>query len=373
MEIPRCKRFTGYRPCVPDLVCDIDCAHIVPFRETILIVNLDALGDVLRTTSVLPGLRRRYPEALVTWVTLPRHAALFHGIDDVDRVVPFDAESALWLQALEFDLAVNFDKSVRSAGLMNAVHAREKRGFGLSPEGAIVPLNAAAEYTYRIGLDDRVKYAENTRTVPDLVCEIAEVEYVRAPYRLHLTEAEEALALQTRRAAGAGSDDLLIGVNTGASAREPAKQMPFEVQVEMLRSLARACPGAGLALLGGPAEADWNERLAFSSDVRVYVTPSEDDLRRGICHIAACDVVVTGDTAALHLALALDRYVVAWFGPTAHAEVDLFDRGEKILSSIPAGPRWADHAARAPRFPLDLDRLAEAVARVPGPAERRVR
>lgn len=371
MEIPRCKLFTGYRPCVAGWVCDADCPHIVPFSETILIVNLDALGDVLRTTSVLPGLRRRYPEALVTWVTLPRHTALFQGIDSVDRVVPFDAESALWIPALEFNVAVNFDKSPRSAGLIAAARAREKRGFGLSAAGAIVPLNAGAEYTYRLGLDDLLKYAENTRTVPDLVCEIAEVEYVREPYRLRLTKQEETLALQTRRSAGAESDDLLIGFNTGASAREPAKQLPFDVQVSLLRSLARACPGAALALLGGPAETEWNERLAAVADVHVYVTPGENDLRRGICHIAACDVVVTGDTAALHLALALGRYVVAWFGPTAHAEIDLFDHGEKILTSVPAGPGWSEAASGAPRFPLDLDRLVEAVARVPGPAERR--
>jgi heptosyltransferase-2 len=288
----------------------------------------------------------------------------------VDRVIPFDAESCLWLPALEFDVAVNFDKSLRSGGLLDSVRAREKRGFGLSPSGAIIPVNAGAEYTYRLGLDDALKFAGNERTVPELVCEIAEVEYAHEPYRVHLSDSEIEFARRTRDAAGAAADDLLIGLNTGASAREPAKRLPFEIQAELLRRMARACPDAILALLGGPAETEWNDRLAAACGVPVKRTPGEENLRRGLCHVAACDVVVTGDTAALHLAVALERYVVAWFGPTAHAEIDLFGRGEKILSSIPPGPSWAEEAARAPRFPLDLDRIVEAVARVPGPEAR---
>jgi len=35
----------------------------------ILIIKLGAIGDVLRTTAILPGLREKYPDSLVTWVT----------------------------------------------------------------------------------------------------------------------------------------------------------------------------------------------------------------------------------------------------------------------------------------------------------------
>jgi len=38
-----------------------------------------AVGDVLRTTSLLPGLHRRWPGAHVTWVTSPAAAELFRG------------------------------------------------------------------------------------------------------------------------------------------------------------------------------------------------------------------------------------------------------------------------------------------------------
>jgi heptosyltransferase-2 len=48
-----------------------------------------------------------------------------------------------------------------------------------------------------------------------------------------------------------------------------------------------------------------------------------------------CDLIVTGDTLALHVAVALDKMVVALFGPTSAAEIDLYGRGVKLVSDAP--------------------------------------
>jgi heptosyltransferase-2 len=44
-----------------------------------------------------------------------------------------------------------------------------------------------------------------------------------------------------------------------------------------------------------------------------------------------CRVVVTSDSLALHLAVALRRRVVAFFYPTSAAEIELCGRGVKIV------------------------------------------
>ena len=36
-----------------------------------LVIKTGALGDVLRSTSILPGLAERHPDLDVTWVTAP--------------------------------------------------------------------------------------------------------------------------------------------------------------------------------------------------------------------------------------------------------------------------------------------------------------
>ena len=76
-EIPSCKRFTGYKPCYPDHNCWTDgCKDNIAIGTKILIINFDAMGDVLMTTAQLPALKRKYPESTIHWITLGISAPL---------------------------------------------------------------------------------------------------------------------------------------------------------------------------------------------------------------------------------------------------------------------------------------------------------
>ena len=45
-------------------------------------------------------------------------------------------------------------------------------------------------------------------------------------------------------------------------------------------------------------------------------------------------VVVTGDTLAMHLALAQGKRTVVLFGPTSAAEIELYGLGEKVVPEM---------------------------------------
>jgi len=47
-----------------------------------------------------------------------------------------------------------------------------------------------------------------------------------------------------------------------------------------------------------------------------------------------CDVVVTGDTAPMHMAIAMKKPVVVLFGPTSDREIELYGRGRKIVPKL---------------------------------------
>ena len=49
-------------------------------------------------------------------------------------------------------------------------------------------------------------------------------------------------------------------------------------------------------------------------------------------------VLLSADSLAMHVAIALKRPVVAWFGPTCEQEIDLFGRGEKIVTDFACSP-----------------------------------
>ena len=59
----------------------------------ILVLKTGALGDVLRTTSILPGLCARYPDARVTWVSAPAAVDLVRHHRLVERVLSVDPDT----------------------------------------------------------------------------------------------------------------------------------------------------------------------------------------------------------------------------------------------------------------------------------------
>ena len=50
-----CVYFKGETPCIYRRLCD-QCPYFRPFQTKILIIKRGAMGDVLRTTALLPGL-----------------------------------------------------------------------------------------------------------------------------------------------------------------------------------------------------------------------------------------------------------------------------------------------------------------------------
>src|SRR6187455_2222543 len=89
-----CRHWRSDRPCVFHKLEGLECVcqHYEPVRERILIVKLDAMGDVLRSTCVLPGLRERHAAASIDWITRPESVPLFRENPLVDRVIPYGAD-----------------------------------------------------------------------------------------------------------------------------------------------------------------------------------------------------------------------------------------------------------------------------------------
>jgi heptosyltransferase-2 len=125
----------------------------------------------------------------------------------------------------------------------------------------------------------------------------------------------------------------VVGLNTGAGGRWPLKQWREDGFRDLIGRLDRE-RGAQCVLLGGPAEADRNRRLQQAAGVRVLDPGCQHPVRQFAALTACCDVVLTGDTLALHVALALGRRTVAMFGPTSAPEIEMYGLGEKIVPDM---------------------------------------
>jgi len=105
-------------------------------------------------------------------------------------------------------------------------------------------------------------------------------------------------------------------------------------------------------LLGGELESGRNAFIKSRFDRRVR-NPVLRNLRRLVRTVDLCDAVVTGDTLALHVALGLQRRVVALFGPTSPAEIDMYGLGTKVVPDIDCACCYNNDCSRDPNC-MDL-------------------
>ncbi|HBE74236.1 MAG TPA: heptosyltransferase [candidate division Zixibacteria bacterium] len=345
------------------MVC-AGCLQRQPRGKKVLIINLDALGAVLMTTALLPAVKRRDPDSTVHWVTLPAAVPLLANNPLIDRIWPYDFETVTILQSMRYHRLYSVDKSPRSDALAMMVPARMKLGFGLDRDGAIAPFNREADYAYRLGLDDRLKFKENQVAGVRFLAQALKLDYRNDEYVLELTGQEKDLAREFRRRNKIGDGDIAIGFNTGCSDLFPNKKMTVEQHLWLIRRIRQVLPKARLVLLGGKAETERNLEIRRKAGTSVINSPTDQGLRRGIVYIQACDLVVTGDTSAMHMAIALRKWVVAWFGLSCAPEIELFGRGEKIVSSLDCAPCWRKSCDRLSCVrELDTEAMLAAVAR----------
>jgi len=358
MPMTECRHFNGYKPCGKSEICDSLCPHLNVPTVRILLIHLEALGAVTRSTALLPAIRRKHPGAHVTWVTQKPADQILANHPMIDRVLTTTADDLLQLSALEFDIAYVIDKGLKAAGVLKMTKADLVFGFTVdSHTGAVLPATDAARELWEIGLSNKKKFFENRKPETRLAHEALELgPWLRDDYHVRLTTAERAEA-ERRRAEWAQGAPFVVGLNTGCSGVIQYKKLTIEAQREIAQRLI-ALGGFRVVLLGGKEDSDRNERIGQGLDV--VQTPTQGGLRDGIVSVAACDIVVTGDSLGLHLAIALKKWAVAWFGPTCAHEIDLYDRGVSLVTSASCSPCWKRSCDKNPMC-YDLVSIDEIV------------
>lgn len=359
-EIPKCKHFTGYKPCFPGHNCVQDgCKDYKPIGVKILLINLDAMGDILMTTAQLPGLKRKFPESTIYWVTLKQTVPLLYNNPFVDKVLPFDFETISILSQMEFDYVMNVDKSLRSGALAQSVKAKNRLGFGMNEDGKIIPLNKSAEYNYLLGMDDHLKFKVNKRTGQDYLAETFELDYQMDDYVFNFYNEELKFIEDYKKAVALTADDRVIGFNTGCSNLYPNKKMTVEQHISLIDRFL-SLNKYKIILLGGPEDTKRNEEIASHFSGKIINTPVDLGVRKGACFESLADVVITGDSFGMHLAIALKKFVIAWFGLSCWTEIELYGRGVKLFpEGLECAPCWKKECPYNVecRSMVDLDKI----------------
>jgi lipopolysaccharide heptosyltransferase I len=292
--------------------------------DRVLIVRLGAVGDVVRTLPALRALRAAFPGAHLAWIVEDLSRPLLDGHPDLDAVIRFprrelrNAAARPWrlpgavaglardLRQRRFDVALDFQGSLKSALLARLSGAARRVGFGRGHARELSHLL----YSERLALaalplnrvERNLRLAESVGAAGGIVT-------------LALLERPE----ESGRAARI-LDELCpdgapaVILFPGTSRRQARKRWPA-ARYARLAALLRADPGAVPLVAWGPGE----ERLArgivdASGGAAVLLPPT--DLRLLAALLRRARLFIGGDTGPMHVAWAVGCPVVVLFGPT---------------------------------------------------------
>jgi heptosyltransferase-2 len=343
-----CRHYSGYKPCGQREDCTA-CPDYAPWGGQILIVKLAATGDVIRTTTILSGLHKHYPDNCITWLTDPAAIPLLKSNPMIDRLYPFTVDGLSAVQAANYTLLLNFEKEARALGFVRSVTAYKRKGFVASRSGTPIAADADSEYALQLGLSDELKFRVNTLTYPQIIYEMAGLPYEGQEYVLELSDEASQFAHRfAERLGSAGCRPAkIIGINTGCGTVFATKRWTVAGFVELIEDLA-TLPSTRLVLLGGPLEIEFNREILSRVGDRVIDSGCNNSMEEFLGLIECCDLVVSSDSLAMHLAIGRKKQVVAIFGPTCHQEVDLFGRGEKVVTDFDCAPCYRTECTRHP-------------------------
>lgn len=330
-----CIHFPGDRPCFANKqfgkTCD-DCEYYKKVGENILIIKFDAIGDVLRTTSILPAIKREFPESRISWLTKSNATDIFIGNGLVNEVLAVENNFTLpKLLSQNFDLILHPDANPVSSAYAKTIPAKEKRGFTLDDKGKVQVCNKEAIEWFEMGAFDQLKKA-NKKTYQEIIHSLLKLKFRKDEIILNLTEEEIIYREKFFNENKLDRFKFIVGLNTGGSRRWKYKKWRIEGFKEVIKALSENTE-IGILLFGGETEIELVNTLKSFSN-RVIDTGTNNSLRQFFSLIDLVDVLVTGDTLALHAATALKKRVICLFGPTSSSEIEDYERIIKITPDM---------------------------------------
>ncbi|MBI4439684.1 glycosyltransferase family 9 protein [Candidatus Woesearchaeota archaeon] len=296
--------------------------------DRILLIKLGAIGDVLRTTFLLSALKEKYPGCAIDWVTEKNAVDLLLGNPFIDNVFVIGDKINL-----KYSKVINLDEDERACKLAGSI---EGEIVGFYWDKGIKYTPTAKEWHDMSALGERPRNDElkrkNRKTYQQMMCEVVGVKWkYQKPVLVLTPDAVEFGKTFSEKLEGG---KLTIGLNTGAGGRWKLKRLSEEKTAALADRLVEEL-NARVILFGGPEEKERNEKIKGMCDYNLIDAGCGNSLMEFAALVNLCDVLVTSDSLALHIGIALGKKIVVFFGPTSPWEIELYGNGVKVFRENP--------------------------------------
>jgi heptosyltransferase-2 len=331
-----CSYFKFSKPCKPHKDYGVVCGECSYYNKTdfkILIIKFAADGDVLRTTSILPALKNKYPNSQIFWITSVSAAPVFSNNPFIDKVLVRPEEYLSLINIIKFDQVYALESDFFSSSLAANVQAAEKYGYLLDGNGYVKPANEAAEEWFLMGINDDLK-KQNSKDFFQHLYSLSNLDHEIQKPEIYLNKNETEFGHLFYVQNNLSIYKKILGINTGSGKRWQLKKWTLENYISLLELVHEKFPEVGLILFGGPEEVEFNESLKNKLSFEVIDAGTKNSLRNFFALVNLVNILFTPDSLAFHIGVALRKTVICYTGPTSYNELSVFGNGEIIHSDL---------------------------------------
>lgn len=283
----------------------------------ILLVRMSAMGDIVMATPLLHALKKRFPNARISWAVQPEFADVIRGHELLDELIitpkgqwKKDFKTFRWLKlwreirqfkcrlrSAEFDLAIDLQGLAKSGILVKWSQAGRKIGLG-SREGSQKWMDEVVD---RQAVDGTLISSEYQAMAEYLGCN-TETFSMQLPAELN--------APDWQVINGKLGVDYLVFCPFTTRAQKHWFNESWQYLAELLKDTKK------IAILGGPGDKEAVEQLMESMPKNVINLVGQTRIQEAIAVIRHSQGVIGVDTGLTHIGIAENKPTLALFGST---------------------------------------------------------
>jgi heptosyltransferase I len=325
----------------------------LPTSSQILVVMMSAVGDAVHALPVVAALKRHDPSVRITWILQPGPASMIEGHPDVDEIVRFDRKRG-WkayvdirraLAGRSFDLVLDLQVYFKASIVTALARAPVKLGFDRARARDLNWLVTTHRIPPRAPQHVQDQYFE---FLEYLGVPAHPIEWKLGPWE-HEREWQQAFFAALDRPAAA----LVIG--SSDRHREWLPERWAELADELYERY-----GLQPLLVGGrsPRELETEQQIVARARHPIVSTLGVS-LRELVGVLDGSALVVSLNTAPLHMAVALDRPVVSLMGCVNPKRTGPYRRFHDLMIDVYGEP-GEDYPVSLEKRPGGMERIGVA-------------
>ncbi len=270
----------------------------------ILFITLSNIGDCILTLPVLDVLRNNFPGAKITVLAGPRSKEIFQNNPHINRLISYEKRSGLKEKIALFN-TLNKERFNMVVDLRNSF-----LGAILPAKYKISPFLILPKQIKHMKDRHLYKLSHACRQAGVVGCQLSDTI---KKVSLYINPHDEEYIKNILRKNNITEQDKIIVVSPGA--RSNIKRWAKDKFAELIPNLIKEF-GIKVVLVGDKEDAPIAKYIAEHSRYPIVDLSTKTNIAQLACLLKKSQLVITNDSATLHLASYLNIPIAAIFGPT---------------------------------------------------------